>query len=252
MKSRVWYNFLSDKFTFIFLKKISSNDIMRKIMKIHFDEKLDTKPGAAIYSGLFLKIYNILVLVISNRFAWVCTTKTQLEFFNDNVTNNHLDVGVGSGYYMDNCKFPDVSTLKLTLLDYNINCLNYAQAKLIRYKPNIIQGDIFLPIKTDCRFDSISINYVLHCLPGNLHDKGVVFANLKRLLNPNGVIFGCTILGNSAPRNKLATWLLTFYNKKGVFCNLADNVELLDVVLRKYFNNVSITVIGMVALFRVS
>jgi hypothetical protein len=35
-------------------------------------------------------------------------------------------------------------------------------------------------------FDSIGLNYVLHCLPGTIRTKSMVFENLEALLNPGG------------------------------------------------------------------
>jgi hypothetical protein len=53
-------------------------------------------------------------------------------------------------------------------------------------------------------FDSISLNYLLHCLPGNLASKSIVFERVKPLLGDGGVIFGSTILGEGVRHNPLA------------------------------------------------
>jgi hypothetical protein len=44
------------------------------------------------------------------------------------------------------------------------------------------------------RFDSIALNYVVHCLPASWPDKGVVFEHLKTMLNPGGTLFGATLV----------------------------------------------------------
>src|SRR5206468_12623812 len=44
------------------------------------------------------------------------------------------------------------------------------------------------------RFDSISLTYLLHCLPGTINTTSAVFRHLKPLLNQSGVMFGTTLL----------------------------------------------------------
>jgi hypothetical protein len=60
-----------------------------------------TAPGAAIYTPIVLKLYDWWVLEVSNRLAWRCPTSTVLlPFFAAHVGARHLDVGVGTGYYV--------------------------------------------------------------------------------------------------------------------------------------------------------
>ncbi|MDJ0799996.1 MAG: hypothetical protein QNJ51_24845 [Calothrix sp. MO_167.B12] len=60
--------------------------------------------GAAIYSKSLLLIYDFFVLGLSNTFCWQCPTKLILNFYNQHISDKHLDVGVGSGYFLDNFK----------------------------------------------------------------------------------------------------------------------------------------------------
>jgi len=59
--------------------------------------------GQAVYSKRVLGNYDLVVLGLSNRFLWRCPTERLLEHYNRHVTENHLDVGVGTGYFLDNC-----------------------------------------------------------------------------------------------------------------------------------------------------
>src|SRR6185436_19329215 len=93
-------------------------------------------------------------------------------------------------------------------------------------------------------FESIAINYLLHCLPGNIPGKGIVFQSLKRLLKPGGVLFGTTILGQGIQRNFLAKTLMRVYNSKRIFSNLEDNASDLENVLKANFREYSISVVG--------
>jgi ubiquinone/menaquinone biosynthesis C-methylase UbiE len=60
----------------------------------------DAIAGQAVYSKPVLSIYDIWVLGFSNHFLWKCPTKLISKQFADLATKNHLDVGVGTGYYL--------------------------------------------------------------------------------------------------------------------------------------------------------
>jgi hypothetical protein len=98
-------------------------------------------------------------------------------------------------------------------------------------------------------FDSIALNYLLHCLPGNLASKSIVFENVKHLLRDGGVIFGSTVLGEGVRHNPLAGQLLKIYNAKGIFSNLSDRQSDLEAGLRAHFDEHKIHIAGCVALF---
>lgn len=209
-----------------------------------------SEAGAAVYSPLTLKLYDAWVLGISNRFAWQCPTREVLQpFFDRNVGAQHLDVGVGTGYYLANANLPD--TTHVTLLDLNPNSLRAAQQRFGRADTQILQHDVFKPLDASQhqRYDSISLFYLLHCLPGSMPEKAAVFANLKPCLKPGGVLFGATILGDAAGHNGFGRKLMAAYNKKGIFGNRSDTVADLRLALEQHFAQVSIEVVGKVALF---
>ncbi|MCV5306560.1 methyltransferase, partial [Escherichia coli] len=61
----------------------------------------NTDDGAKIYTPLTLKLYDWWVLGVSNRLAWGCPTKEHLlPHFLEHLGNNHLDIGVGTGFYL--------------------------------------------------------------------------------------------------------------------------------------------------------
>jgi hypothetical protein len=69
----------------------------------------DAAAGAAIYGNITLAIYDFFVLGFSNRLAWKCPASEMLTFYNEHVSANHLDVGVGTGYFLDKCSFPAIN-----------------------------------------------------------------------------------------------------------------------------------------------
>ncbi len=206
--------------------------------------------GAAIYSRPLLSVYDWVVLGFSNTFVWQCPSRLILDFYNEHVSGKHLDVGVGTGYFLDKCKFP-IRNPAIALADLNPNSVQTATNRLQRYRPATYIVNVLNPLQiAPADFDSVAINYLLHCLPGNILSKSIVFRNLKLLLNhKGGVIFGTTLLGRGIRRNLLARALMRAYNSRGIFCNTDDSVADLESVLKDSFRDHSIQIVGCVAFF---
>ena len=205
--------------------------------------------GAAIYSKRVLSVYDLGVIKVSNQLAWRCPSDLILDFYNQHISANHLDVGVGTGYFLDKCRFPS-STPQIALLDLNPNSLTMTAARLRRYHPTTYLVNVLEPITFDIpTFDSIALNYLLHCLPGSMRSKQVVFDNLQPWLNPGGVVFGTTILGQGIRPNVLARKLMRLYNAKGIFSNSEDNLNDLEAILQRSFQGYWTNVVGCVAFF---
>lgn len=205
--------------------------------------------GSAVYNPLTLFIYDAGVLWFSNNFAWKCPTARILDFYNQSIGAQHLDIGVGTGYFLDKCTFP-TPTPTITIVDLNTSSLQVTANRIKRYHPTTVRANVLEPLPITASFDSIGINYVLHCLPGTMKSKGVVFKNLKPLLNTGGVVFGTTILGRGIHHNALAHRLLRTYNAKGIFSNTEDSRETLEQVLSQHFSLYDVHVVGCVAFFR--
>lgn len=207
------------------------------------------KAAQSLYTKPVLAVYDWLLLGLHCRYVWRCPSHHMLELYNRHVSVNHLDVGVGTGYFLDRCKFPTANP-RLALMDLNRNCLEVSGKRLARYKPSVYQKNVLDPINIDTPgFDSIGMMNLLHCLPGNIKSKGVVFNNLKVLLNPNGVVFGSTFLYGGVQRSLLATCTLHLTNRLGLMTNMEDDVEGLKAILAQHFADSIVQVIGCVALF---
>lgn len=205
--------------------------------------------GQAVYSKRTLSIYDFVVLGVSNRFIWKCPTKELEQLYNQHVTSNHLDVGAGTGYFLDKANFPSNSP-NIALMDLNANTLEFASRTIDRYKPKTYRRNVLEPITVDGEcFDSIGLNYLLHCLPGTMESKSVVFDHIKPLLKPNGVVFGSTLVQGDVHRSGVAKRLMKVYNKKGIFSNEQDSVKALTYELKRRFKDVSVKVVGCAAIF---
>ena len=203
----------------------------------------------ALYTRAFLAVYDRLALGLMSRLVWNCPSDNVLELYNQHVSANHLDIGVGTGYFLDKCTFP-VPNPRLVLVDLKPNSLAIARRKLARYSPETYHQNALDPLEIDgpC-FDSIGINYLLHCLPVTMPAKGTILKNLKDLLNPGGILFGTTFLYHGVKRSLLATRFFYWLNLLGIMTNKQDDVEDLKQNLTRHFTESNIEVIGCGALF---
>lgn len=205
--------------------------------------------GHAVYSKRTLSAYDIVVLGISNHLIWRCPTSGLVAHYNTHVSANHLDVGVGTGYFLDRCQFPSDKP-RIGLMDINTNTLAFAAKRIARYRPEIYEQNVFEAISADIPpFDSLGVNYLFHCLPGAIADKMVVLDHIRAVLNPGARIFGSTILQGGVARNWAARKLMAFYNRKGIFANRDDDLDGLRAALVQRLEDVNLEVVGCVALF---
>ncbi|MEE8299172.1 MAG: class I SAM-dependent methyltransferase [Thermodesulfobacteriota bacterium] len=212
--------------------------------------KEQVEAGQAAYTTRMLGVYNLLILRVIVPYIWKCPIDNVIKLYNKNITSNHLEIGVGSGYFLDNCNFSSDNP-RLALMDLNPNSLKFTAEKVSRYKPEIYRGNILEPIETDMeKFDSIAINAVIHCLPGTMSTKLVVFDHIKALLNPGGVVFGSTILNIGVKQNWLTKKFMKNFNNRRIFCNLEDDLSTLEEGLTERFSKSEVKVIGTAALFR--
>jgi hypothetical protein len=206
--------------------------------------------GQAVYTPLVLAFYDSFVLGFSSRLAWRCSRTETLAFYDRHVGPRHLDIGVGTGFFLDKCRWP-VEHPDLTLLDVNRHSLQAAARRAGRFRPRVVQADVLEPLDLgDARFDSIGMNFLLHCLPGPIEQKAAtVVRNVTPYLSSDGVLFGSTILGRGVRHNLLGRDLLRIYNRKGIFSNLADDAEGLKGALAGELSDVRVELEGTVALF---
>ena len=206
------------------------------------------KAGQAPYNRLLLAVYDPYVR-FNYRFLWGCRPSQVLDLYNEHVSANHLDVGVATGTVLDYCTFP-TSSPRLALMDLNLNSLEVASKRLARYHPETYLRNVLDPIEIDAPlFDSVGLANLLHCLPGTMRTKKVVFENLKAVLKPGGRLFGCTLLYRGVKRSPLTTLVLHLMNARGYVTNRQDDLEGLKLDLAECFPESSVKVVGCVALF---
>ncbi|KAK8013324.1 hypothetical protein PG991_009595 [Apiospora marii] len=213
-------------------------------------------------------LYDWVVLGSNMKYLWRCPTRSVLlPFFQENFSANHLDCGVASGYFPAACLRSSSSinnnnnlnqkgVQRLALLDFNPNCLRTTE-RIIRSQQassgsrrkvelQCVEADVTAPLPQallqDARmFSSISMFNVLHCS----------FRNLARVLDPHeGVLTGCTVLGEPYATWRLGRLGLRHMNRVGVFHSLGDNREEIEKALDEAFEEVQTWLVGMVLLFK--
>lgn len=205
-----------------------------------------------IYSKPLLWVYDFIVYQVATPYMLHCPAHLILEHYNENIRLNHLDVGVGTGCLLKGCKqLKDIK--RLGIMDLNPNSLEKSKQLLNEQHPEVYQANILKPFETTAvDFDSIGMNYLLHCIPGNFEEKEVIFSNLKEHLSKDGILFGCTVLGKDINNTLHTKLFLKLYQWIGIFNNAEDTYTGLKKSLSRHFTYYEVNVVGNVAFFRAS
>lgn len=202
--------------------------------------------GQKDYGPLLLTVYDWWVLGFMARAVWRSPTPPIIERYRPLFGQRHLDVGPGSGYAID-VAAPD--GMELTLLDPNRDVLDHCAKRLSRFSPVMVEADVLKSLPVQGPFDSAALSFVLHCLPGPIENKAVAIENVAAVLEPDGVLFGGTVLGLQEDHSALARAFVKTVNKRGAFDNLSDTRAGLEGILSTSFSDVAIDVVGSLALF---
>lgn len=207
--------------------------------------------GHAFYTRRSLAVYDLAILGYFSRLAWRCPASRIVDHYNRHVSATHLDVGVGTGYFLHHGKFPTPPARpRLALMDLSTSCLEAASKRVARFDPELIEADVLQPIPYDGdRFDSVGVNYVLHCLPGDISSKAVAFDHLTALANPGAWVFGATLLHDGVDRNWFARKVMERNNSHKIFSNADDSLDGLRSAMSARLSEASVEVVGCVGVF---
>jgi len=203
--------------------------------------------GQSEYTRLLLNLYDPLVLGPIARFVWRCPTTGLVERYRRHIRGRHLDVGPGTGYFLERSGLPAGSSV--TILDPNPNVLSHVSRRLPQFDVTAAEADVLKPLPVAGPFDSAALHLVIHCLPGPLSRKAAAVANVAAVLAPTGVLFGASVLGTTGRHTWAARRMLGAFNRQGGFDNLADSEEGLREILSASFHHVELEAIGSIAVF---
>jgi hypothetical protein len=199
------------------------------------------------YSPLGLAFYDALIMEGLAPHVWGCPADRLVDHYREHLGANHADVGVGTGYCLDHA---GADFTRLALIDLQPHCLDYTARRLARHRPQCHRRDVLQPVRgIGPAFDSIALNGVLHCLPGDLRDKARVFDHLAPLTRPGTKLFGCTLVSDHISRRWRRRAVHALLNQLRVIDNRRDFVADLRAALEARYVDCRIHIVGCMALF---
>ena len=203
--------------------------------------------GQAGYNRFMLAIYDPWVIGFMAPVVWRSPVHPGVARYRQHLGRRHLDVGPGTGYFIE--KAEPAEGTEITLLDPNPKVLARSSRRLAALHPATVEADVMKPLPLEGRFDSAALSFVLHCLRGPQEHKAVAIRNIAAVLEPDGVLFGGTVLGTEARHSRAARGVLRAFNRHGDFDNLGDTADGLREILGRSFGMVDVEVTGSIAHF---
>jgi SAM-dependent methyltransferase len=203
--------------------------------------------GQSDYTPTLLRAYDPLVLGPILRYVWHCPVDRLVAEYREHIRDRHLDVGPGTGYFIDRSGLPDAS--RVTLVDPNPSVLDHASRRLRRVRVTAVEADVLKPLPFERVFRTAGLSAVLHCLPGPAARKARAIAHIADVLEPDGKLFGATVIGRQGHHGWLARRFLWAFNRRGAFDNMDDTEADLRTALEASFARVRIESVGSFAIF---
>jgi hypothetical protein len=205
--------------------------------------------GIRIYSSLLLACYDFLIMRVLSPYVWRCDSTHYQELYRAYMSDNHADVGVGTGYFLNRCQY-EPGEVRIGLFDLQKNCLDYTARRLARFRPETYLCNALEPIRhAPDGFDSVALGGILHCIPGDMATKGAIFDALRPLMNPRARIFGYTILNKDIRKTLLSRFVYFVLQKLKVINGIEDSASQLISELNKRFLISEVSIVGCIAIF---
>ncbi len=96
--------------------------------------------GQADYSPPLLRLYDPLVLGPIARYVWRIRREQMLRPYRQHIRPNHLDVGPGTGYFLEHAGLPTGSPV--TILDPNPHVLRHVTRRLRNLEVTAVLADV--------------------------------------------------------------------------------------------------------------
>ncbi|MFF7977225.1 methyltransferase [Streptomyces sp. NPDC007905] len=205
--------------------------------------------GQAMYQPWTLPLYDLVAFKFNCRFLFRVPVPEVVAMFDRNVSPTHLDVGVGTGYFLDNCRTEPGQSI--TLADLNEHSLRHAARRLApRFDVRAVRANALEPLPLpEASFGSASMNFLLHCVPGTIREKAKVLDHVAACVRPGGRLFGATVLSKGVPVGPAARASFAAWNWRGVMHNSEDSLDDLRAELAARFPTHTLSVHGCAALF---
>ncbi len=203
---------------------------------------------AGIYTSGGLRLYDSIVMGLLADRVWGCPAEHFIDCYREHLRPAHADIGVGTGYCIDQCEPGPIE--RLALIDLRQSCLDHCARRLQRFRPETFVRDARMPILIDAhRFDSIGLGGLLHSLPGEMPDKGEVFDAIVPIAAPGAVVFGYTLVRDGAFETLPRRLTHRLLNGLRIIDNDRDHMADLAAELGRRFTDCRLRLIGNVAFF---
>ncbi|KAJ8602047.1 hypothetical protein CTAYLR_002759 [Chrysophaeum taylorii] len=199
-----------------------------------------------------LRGYDLAVAHGVSRFLWRCPATVHIAQYNKLARGRHLEIGPGSAFYLVTSEATR-NIKNATLVDLAEEPLAFAKSRLEGFVEDVetLVADVTRPLPSDSIFDSVALNHVLHCVPGNMSRKlGGILSNLAPVMSPDAVLFGSTVLARTHPGHTRASAIFVdWLNSRGIFHNADDTLDAVHHTLGAHFRTVDVRHIGAEAVF---
>lgn len=219
-------------------------------MRDSVSRHLSTRLGQLFFSTMSHHLYDLGLYRFVSPFIWRCSTKRLMDNYVENISHNHLEIGVGSGYFLEHTLCADFLQ-RLVLLDLNRRCLSKSEKRLRAFAPRMRHHNILSPLdRSETKHSSVGMNYVLHCIPGAFSTNERIFTHIHSVLEDGGVFFGATLLKHPAREGALSWLFMKLLSVTGIFNNAQHTQADLQHTLASTFRKVEISIVGCAAVFR--
>ncbi|MGI9515632.1 MAG: hypothetical protein ACR2NP_01185 [Pirellulaceae bacterium] len=203
-----------------------------------------------------LRWYDLVVPGWLSERVWRCPASQLDEMYERFSRPRHLDIGVGTGFYLQRLLNTDWNPCRLILADANPDCLEYASRQLADVPHETVQIDVLdLDPQLAARLgtvESIAANFLLHCLPHGIASADGLADLASEILVDDGIFFGSTITGEVAGQQPTSRRVMRLFNRLHIFGNRGDNVYQLQMLLSSRFAHCRIRSAGCVTMFAAS
>ena len=176
------------------------------------------------------EMYPKIVQPIVTPYLWKLNDETIDSMYQTHTGEKHLEIGGGPNPHMhkkdSEVHFMDVNHAVLFDTKRNYNHPSFE----VHYGSLLYEDDY--PKAT---YNSIACMNVMHCVPEpNKWNK--LLYNTKMVLEDGGILFGCYVKNNT-PYSKVL-------NKMGIFHNIHDSLEVVNVMSKEYYNKIQCISVG--------
>lgn len=206
--------------------------------------------GQLFFSLMSHNLYDVGLYRFVTQRIWRCPRSCLMDNYVENISDNHLEIGVGSGFFLEHTLCSDF-VRRLVLLDLNKRCLIKSAKRLKFFTPQTRHHNILEPLESEeYKFSSAGMNYVLHCIPGGFWRNRRIFGHVQSQLEKGGVFFGATLIKQPMHTGIWSWSFMKLLNAFGIFNNTHQTVAELRRALEASFSEVEISMVGNAAVFK--